>query len=220
MKKILLMTMLFTLVLTLSGCSDTCIGPECYITAGDIDDNPDDTPDDGDDLDSSAVVFPHISGHGDVTERNAYILLEYQLRDYVRYQITYLSCTCRNADVNYWQVAFVEINRYTNDIRTISFNNDSSDHYIAGMWGDSSPTPAGITLADFEADFIPWLVGQTLADLDGISVFTNDDYFGIQNTTNIAEEDMIDDYTNSSVSTNNMIRVMKALLEYHGDKYQ
>ena len=86
------------------------------------------------------------------------------------------------------------------------------------MWGDSSPTPAGKSLENFEDEFIPWLVGKTLDDLDGISVFTNDDYYGTQNTTTIDEQDLIDGYAGSSVSTNNMIRVMKALLEYHEEK--
>ncbi len=234
MKKILLATMLFFLVLTLSSCSDVCLGPECLVDIDDLD-NPDqdrncDVCDECDECDvcdaddgtsvDNAVEYLHINGHGDETEKYAFILLEYQLRDYIRYQITYLSCTCRNADVNYWQVAFVEINRYTNDIRTISFNDDSSGHYIAGMWGDSSPTPAGKTLNDFETDFIPWLIGKDLDDFEGISVFTNEQYFDVLNTGTITEQDLIDSYAGSSVSTNNMIRVMKVLLEYHEEKYQ
>ena len=88
------------------------------------------------------------------------------------------------------------------------------------MWGDSSPTPAGKTLENFEAEFIPWLIGKSLEDLGGISVFTNAQYFDILNTTTIAEQDLIDGYAGSSVSTNNMIRVMKVLLEYHEENYE
>ncbi len=235
MKKILLMTMLFFLVLTLSACEDMCIGPECYITAEDIDDNGDNSddcevceeceeceecPEINGIVVSNALPFVHLNGHGTESDKNAFILLEWKLRDYVRYQVTYISCTCRNADVNYWQVAYVEINLSTNDIRTLSFNEDSGGHYTAGMWGDSSPIPeTGKTLADFENDFIPWLVGKTYVDLEGIVAFTNDDYYGLQNTTVIAEQDLIDDFAGSSVSTNSMIRVMKALLVYHEEKY-
>ncbi len=218
MKKILLMTTLFILVFTLTACDDMCVGAECYITAGEGDPDNGVDPGDGPNPYDNALVFSHVSGHGDELDMNAYILLEHEFFEYVRYQVTYLSCTCRAAEVNYWQVAFIEINIETNDIRTISFNSDGG-HYIAGMWGDSSPTPAGKTLEDFETDFIPWLVGMSLADLDGISVFTNDQYFDIKNTTNIDEQDMIDSYTNSSVSTNNMIRIAKALLEYHEENY-
>ncbi len=242
MKKILLVMALFLFVFTLTACEDVCIGAECILTEEEVNEDPpcvgDDceVPDPNDDCEDivceecpepveidgtvvqNAIQYKHINGHGDVTDKNAFILLEWPLRDYVRYQIAYLSCTCRNPDVNYWQLAYVEINLYTNDIRVISFNEDSTHHYTAGMWGDSSPTPAGKTLENFEDEFIPWLIGKSLTDLEGISVFKNDEYYGIQNTTNIDEQDLIDGYAGSSVSTNNMIRVMKSLLEYHEEK--
>ena len=159
--------------------------------------------------------FTHINGHGYEADYTYSILFEYNLRDYIKYQITYQSCTCRNADSNYWQVAYVEINKFTNDIRFISYDEEPGGHYSPGSWGDSNPTPAGKTPEDFEADFIPWLIGKSLSDLEGISVFTNVDYFGIQNTTNIPEQALIDSFAGSSVTTNNMIRVMKELLAYH-----
>lgn len=168
------------------------------------------------------ITYDHLNGHGTVTEdHQAFVLFEEQMLGYVKYQVTYLSCTCRNSDVNYWQVAYVEISTTDNTIQKISFNQDSDgDHpYTAGMWGDSSPTPSGKTLEDFEADFIPWLVGQGLDTLGGINVFTNDEYHGITNETVIAEQDLIDDFAGSSVSTNNMIRIMKSLLEYHEENY-
>ena len=164
-------------------------------------------------------TFIHINGHGLEEEYVYEILFEWGTRDYVKYQITYLSCNCRSADTNFYQVAYVEINRYSNDIRFISFDLDSSGYYSPGTWGDSNPLPSGKTLEDFETEFIPWLIGKSLTDLDGISVFTNSDYHGIQNTTNIVEQLLIDSYAGSSVSTNNMIRVMKELLEYHEEKY-
>ena len=102
---------------------------------------------------------------------------------------------------------------------TFGFGKDSEGHYNGGMWGDSSPTPAGKTLEDFENDFLPWIVGKTSADFEGVSVFTNDEYHGIQNTTTIDDQDLIDSFAGSSVSTNSMIRAMKALLEYHAVNY-
>ncbi len=212
MKKVVLMVTLLLTVFTLTACEDVCVGPECYTDGG-----------------SSAnaetdfmVPFTHINGHGEETDKFGYLLYEYEVRDYVKYQITYLSCTCRPADFNYWQVMFIEINKFSNDVRTISFGYDdeSSDHpYTAGMWGDSSPTPSGKTLEDFEADFIPWLVGKSQEDLQGIQVFTNDDYYGISNDTTIDNQDLIDDFAGSSVSTNNMIRIVKSLMEYHSENY-
>jgi hypothetical protein len=222
MKKLVLILVSALFVLTLSACDDLCVGPECI--TGEVDDNPDDNDNDGGDNGGTAVdnvlPFTHINGHGEETEKNAFILYEFEVRDYVKYQVTYISCTCRDAVYNYWQVAFIEVNKYTNDVLYISFDLDGDDgHYTPGTWGDSSPTPAGKTYEDFATDFFPWLEGKSLADLEGISVFTNDDYHGVQNTANIAEQDLIDDFAGSSVSTNNLIRIIKELLEYHEAKY-
>lgn len=204
MKKLLLFITILLLTFTLTACKDTCVGVECVVGAGGGD---------------NVLPFVHINGEGHEVERDSYLLFEFASRDYVKYQITYLSCTCRDASVNFWQVAYVEINKNTNDIRFLSYGLESGEHYLGGMWGDSSPTPKGKTLEDFENDYIPWLVGQTLTTLDGISVFTNGDYFGIQNTSDISETDLIDSFAGSSVSTNNMLRIMKTLLTYHEENY-
>ncbi|MCF7925376.1 MAG: hypothetical protein K9L26_02480 [Candidatus Izimaplasma sp.] len=214
MKKVVLVVTLLLTVFTLTACDNVCVGPECY---------------GGGESGGSAtaetdfmVPFTHINGHGEETDKYGYILYEFEVRDYVKYQITYLSCTCRPADFNYWQVMFIEVNKFTNDIRKISFGYDdeTSDHpYTAGMWGDSDPTPTGMTLEDFETEFIPWLVGKSPEDLAGIQVFTNEPYYGITNDTTIDQQDLIDDYAGSSVSTNNMIRIVKALMEYHTENY-
>jgi len=171
-------------------------------------------------IDSSNIQsFMHINGLGYEQVYPFTIQFEYEVETYVKYQITYLSCNCREADSNYSQVAYVEINKTTNDIKFLSFNQDSAAMYTPGTWGDSNPTPSGKTYTDFETDFIPWLVGKSLDDLEGISVFTNASYHGIENTTTITDTDLIDDFAGSSVSTNNMIRVIKELLLYHETTY-
>lgn len=179
--------------------------------------------DSGSEENSNILKFDHLNGHGDVVERDAYLLFEYEMRDYVKYQIAYVACTCRAPEVNYWKVAYVEISKKDNSIKTISYRQDGTGHYTAGFWGDSNPVPSGNmpTLEDFEEKFIPWLVGKNLSDLEGIEVFTNDYYTGgeIKNETTIAETDLIDFFAGASVTTNNMIRVMKVLLEYHEQHY-
>lgn len=212
MKKTLLFITTLLFIFTLAACDDACVGAECIVTGT----GSTDTGSTGD----YVVPFTHINGEGHEVLRDAYILFEFEARDYVKYQISYLSCTCRSASVNFWQVAYIEINKITNDINFISFGNESGGHYTGGMWGDSSPTPAGKTLADFEADYIPWLIGQDSDSLDGISIFKNDDYFGVQNTKTISEQGLIDSFANSSVSTNNMIRIVKELLKYHEENYK
>ena len=238
MKKILLIMGTILVVLTLSACSDLCIGVECITgdpaTEDPIDDDPidddpvDEEPVDDEPIDDNPVLevdgvlsFIHINGEGVEVERPLFVLFEYESRDFVKYQISYLSCTCRNANVNYWQVAYVEINKNDGTLQTISFGPDGEEgHYTAGMWGDSSPTPAGHILQDFEERYIPWLIGKSIDDFQGISVFTNENYHGVvQNETTISEQDLIDDFAGSSVSTNNLIRSMKRLLEYHNENY-
>jgi hypothetical protein len=175
------------------------------------------------DENTNILTFDHLNGHGDVVARNAYILFEYEMRDYVKYQIAYVACTCRAPEVNYWKVAYVELSKVDYSIKMISFDEDGTGHYTAGFWGDSSPIPSGneLTTEDFEEGFIPWLEGKTLSDLEGIEVFTNDEYAGgIKNTKNIEEQDLIDLYAGASVTTNNMIRAMKVLLEYHETNYK
>lgn len=224
MKKLLLMLVSIMFVFALTACDDLCVGPECI--TGPVDDNTDDTGDDTTDTGGTNVdnvlPFVHINGHGEETEKNGFILFEVEVRDYVKYQVAYLSCTCRDKVVNYWQVAYIEINKYTNDVRTISFTTDGEGgHYTPGTWGDSSgdANQNGVTFEMFETDFFPWLVGKTSADLDGIYFFGNGTYFDVTNTTPIAETDLIDEFAGSSVSSNNLIRIVKELLAYHDTKY-
>lgn len=202
MKKLFIILLLLTVSLSLYGCKEK------------------ESSDD-----SNVLTFAHLNGHGDVVDRKAYILFEYEMRDYVKYQIAYVACTCRAPEVNYWKVAYVEVTKGTNTLREISFTSDGDGgHYTAGFWGDSDPVPSGNfpTFEDYDTKFIPWLVGKSLKELSGIEVFTNDYYTGgkIKNTTPIAETDLIDFFAGASVTTNNMIRVMKVLLEYHGQNYK
>ena len=223
MKKIVLLIASFIIVLTLSACSESlCVGPECIQELGGGSANVDGTVVD------NAIPYTHINGEGSETDKLAFILLEYKLRDYVKYQITFLACTCRPAENNYWNVAYVEINTFTNDIRTISFGEDSAGHYTPGAWGDSSGAPEqnGVTLQNFEDEFIPWLVGKSYADFDGITLFLNGEYHSLPgNTVEITDmtsdgsELLVDAFAGSSVSSNNMLRVIKELLKYHEENY-
>lgn len=192
----------------------------------DADDN---GTDNGNDRQSDATItlltFSHIDGYGTLVERDMPVLFEYEMRDFVKYQVAFVSCTCRAPRVNYWSVVYMEISKTTGRINVISFNTDGDDgDYTAGMWGDSDPIPTGNqkTLADFESDFLPWLVGKNSADLDGINIFYDEapsQYAHEANTKPINEPAMIDAYAGASVSTNNILRVVKAMLDYHDEQY-
>ncbi len=202
MKKTLLALMLMT-ALFLAACSESTVETEP--------------------LSYTNLKWPHLDGHGAETMFDAPVLFEYETRDFVKYQVSYLSCTCRAPKDNYWSTVYYEIDKNTGEVLTMSYDYESTDHYITAFWGDSSPIPAtGVTYEDFKSDFIPWLVGQNLEDLEGINIFydeTPDVYADYANTKEINEPEMIDAYSGSSVSTNNMIRITKALLEYHQETY-
>ncbi|MFP4478611.1 MAG: hypothetical protein ACLFPM_04185 [Candidatus Izemoplasmatales bacterium] len=174
--------------------------------------------------DITLLQFPHLDGHGSEITKDMPILFEYEMRDYVKYQVAFVACTCRAPRDNFWSVAYYDIDKTTGEVLYLSFDEDSSGHYQAGVWGDSSPIPVtGLTYEDnFKVDFIPWLVGQNADDLEGINIFYDDTpsvYADYANTKEINEPEMIDTYAGSSVSTNNLIRVTKTLLDYHQEKY-
>lgn len=223
MKKLFVFIALFAIVGVLSACDSLCVGSECVEGSGGGGNA---------DIDTTIIEYTHINGEGTEVEREGVLLFEYESIEFVKYQFSYLSCTCRAPNVNYWQVMYIEINKEDGSVRQISFDEvdavDKTHVYKAGLWGDSSPTPGpsqdysdGKYFAEFEDEFIPWLVGKTLADFEGISVFKNTPYHGVDYNTVTIDDDngMIDSFAGSSVSTNNMIRAVKVLLAYHGEKY-
>ncbi len=169
------------------------------------------------------LQFPHLDGYGSEVMRDMPILFEYEMRDYVKYQVAFVSCTCRAPRVNYWSVAYFDISKETGEILYISFSSDGTGDYLGGVWGDSDPIPAtGKTYQDFRDTFFPWLIGKNSSDLDGINIFYDtapSQYAAHANTTPINEPELIDAYAGSSVSTHSIIRVAKSLLEYHDEKY-
>ena len=169
------------------------------------------------------LQFPHLDGYGNEVMRDMPVLFEYEMRDYVKYQVAFVSCTCRAPRVNYWSVAYFDISTETGEILRLTFSNDGTGDYLAGVWGDSDPIPAtGKTYQDFRDSFIPWLIGKNSSDLDGINIFYDtppSQYSEHANTKQINEPELIDAFAGSSVSTHSIIRVAKALLEYHDEKY-
>lgn len=163
-------------------------------------------------------TFIHIDGMGNEVEYPFYILFEYEQVDTVDFQIAYLSNNASLAHTHYLQTVYVQIDKVDGSLTTISFDEDP-EGFTVGNWTDYDPIPDGASYAQIEASFIPWLIGKASADFDGISVFTNSNYHGIENTVSIADQALIDAFAGSSVSTNNMIRVLKELLVYYDAEY-
>ncbi len=112
----------------------------------------------------AVIPITHINGPKDIDQFYAFIDFKYASKRYIKYQVTYLSCTCRAANVNYWQTAYVELtlpesgNYLDSKIKTLSFDYDSSaagDDYLAGFWGDTGtthPMPGTNVMYDYNPD--------------------------------------------------------------------
>ena len=176
---------------------------------------------------NAVAIIPinHINGPREEHSFYAFVNFKYTARKYIKYQITYLSCTCRSADVNYWMTAYVELTLpesgklEDSEIRTLSFDYDAGEHYLAGYWGDSNPTPAGATYEMFKEQYIPHFIGKNygyIKTLNTVDDITAADYSAGDGRANLT----LDTFVGSSVSTNNIIRMLNALFEYHGtDKH-
>ena len=168
----------------------------------------------------AVIPINHVNGPREETNFYAFVNFKYKARNYIKYQITYLSCTCRSADVNYWMTAYVELSlpesKNIEDavVKTLSFDRDANDHYTAGFWGDSDPTPAGFTYEQFKEQYIPYFVGKDYKYLKTLSVMEDidaADYSAGEGRADLT----IDALSGSSVSANNIIRMLNALMEYH-----
>ena len=182
------------------------------------------------------IPFNHVNGPRE--EWKFYALVNFVYRDraenYVKYQVTYLSCTCRTADVNYWSTAYIEMtipesgNAEEAELKKLSFDVDGTGKYTAGFWGDSSPIMSGNTVVatydqvsdgnggyypSIKADYIPLLVGKTKAQIDQWN-FVDD-----MKKDGVMSQEMFQEFTGASVSTNNILRILHAVFAYHVDTY-
>lgn len=165
------------------------------------------------------VPIDHIDGPRNESSFYAFVHYKYTARDYIKYQITYLSCTCRAASVNYWQTAYVELSLPESKVadevivRYLSFDKDPNGEYNGGFWGDSNPTPAGVSYSVFKTEYIPYFIDKDYAYIKSLSVMEDiklEDY-----QANGREAFKLDTFTGSSVSTNNIIRMLNAIMTYH-----
>lgn len=173
------------------------------------------------DLANTVAVIPYTHINGPRHERIFYALVnfQYDMETYVKYQVTYVSCTCRDANVNYWSTAYVELTKPTKAqntrLRKLSYDLDGTGHYTAGFWGDSNPIPNTnqTTYQDIKDNFIPLLINKTKTEIDALS--TVDDML----SGGIMDQSTFDAFTGASVSTNNILRILHALFDYHANTW-
>ena len=155
--------------------------------------------------------YTQFASGGVETELDAVILFEHANSTFTRYQISYTSCTCRDAASNYRSVVYVEILNTKDSadealIRHITFG--ENDGYSVGFWGDSDPIygKPEYTIEYLDENFISKLVGMSKAQLDNWGGYGK----GL---------DGVDVLSGATVSCGNLVSLLQSLMAYHGEKY-
>ena len=161
----------------------------------------------------TTVPYTQYSSGGTATELEAVILFENKNSTFTRYQVAFTSCTCRGAESNYRSVMYIELlnNKATADeakIRSISFGEVKGT--TVGMWGDSSPIymQPEKTVEYMDEHFVQKFVGMTKADVD--------QWEGYGKVVSTVDADAV---SGATVSVSNITSVIKAMFQYHADKY-
>lgn len=170
----------------------------------------------------AVIPMNHIDGPKEEDPFYAFVTFKYVARNYIKYQVSYLSCTCRSADVNYWTTAYVDLTLPSSGklddaaVKTLSFGKDGTGRYDAAFWGDSNPVPTGgQTFEMFNNEYIPYYVGKTYGELKNLSTIGDivlADYQAGEGRANYT----LDTLTGATVSANNLLRMLQSLMQYHG----
>ena len=152
----------------------------------------------------NAFYYTHVNGHGKENETLAFVLFEYEQLETVKYQVAYIACTCRGPQVNYYSVAYVELSKQDGSVKYLSYDADSTGHYTAGMYGDSTKTYEGVPAKELFAAFREEvLVGASQEQINALEPMHGD----------------ADAYTGATVTPNNAVRMLQGLFKYHNERY-
>lgn len=152
----------------------------------------------------NAFTYNHVNGHEEEEQMTAFVLFEYEQLKTVKYQVAYLACTCRGAEVNYYSVAYVELSKKDGSVVHLSYDLDSEEHYTAGLYGDSETSWDGTEVEELFAKFREdHLVGKSQAYINGLKAMHGN----------------VDVYTGATVTPNNAVRMLQGLFKYHNERY-
>ncbi len=159
------------------------------------------------------IPYTQYASGGTPTDLDAVILFENKNKTFTRYQVAYTSCTCRGPEKNYRSVMYIELlnTKETPEeasIRQISLG--ELDGVTVGLWGDSNPIMGHpeYTPEYMDENFIQKLVGTNKAQYDA--------WEGYGSVIEPVEPDAV---SGATVSVSNITSVIKALFQYHADKY-
>ena len=168
------------------------------------------------------IPINHIDGPQDEDLFYGFVSFKYEARNYIKYQVSFISCTCRSADVNYWTTAYVDLTLpesgllIDTQIKTLSFGPDGTGRYTGGFWGDSDPIPTGgQTFEMIDDEYVPYYVGKTYGEIKDLNTIADIQLADYQAGEGRGDY-QIDTWTGATVSTNNILRMLQALIKHHG----
>lgn len=154
-------------------------------------------------------TYTHYASGGTPEKYTAVILFEQANSTFTAYQVAFASCTCRNPLVSYLSVCYVELlnTKQSSEeaaIRAISFGNNM------GLYGDSNPNYyiPEYTEEYMDENFVQRLVGDSKSDFDS--------WQGYGSQLPSVDTDAV---SGATVTTSNVTSMLKALFQYHAEKY-
>ena len=163
--------------------------------------------------DNDRIPYTQYASGGTPTDLEAVILFENSNKTFTKYQVAYTSCTCRGPERNFRSVMYIELLNTKNtpeeaSIRQISLG--ELDGITVGLWGDSNPIMGhpDYTAEYMDENLVQKLVGTTKTQYDA--------WEGYGDVIEAVDADAV---SGATVSVSNMTSVIKALFQYHADKY-
>lgn len=165
------------------------------------------------------IEYKHYARGGGTENLKADILWEYANETYTKYQVAYTSYVCSDTSVNYINVIYLEItnrdSKKDSKIRNISFTTVEGPNNVefnVGLWGDYKSSVGKDFYEGIENSLLPNLKYLTHEQIKEIFEKGNKGYNAIDNVDS-------DALIGGTVSANNIISIVKAIFDYHIEKY-
>ncbi len=168
--------------------------------------------------DERIIEYKHYSNAGGETQE-ARILWEFANDTYTKYQIAYTSYVCSDVSVNYVNVIYLEItNKGTKDdavIRNISFSTMTTpkgEEFNVGLWGDYKVAYGKEFYQGIENELLPKIKYAKYSTIKSIYDKGDEGYLDFEGING-------DALTGGTVSSNNIVSIVKAAFDYHIEHY-
>ena len=169
--------------------------------------------------DSNKIEYTHYVRGGGSEKLNATILWEFSNDTYTKYQVAYTSYVCSDPSVNYTNVIYLELtsrdSKEDSIIRNISFSTIEGPNNVTfnvGLWGDYKEAIGKEYYSGIESELLTKL---KYLNYETIKTIANTGYRNYKNIEGI-NSDVI---SGGTISASNIVSIVKAIFDYHIDKY-